>query len=518
MHRRLIPIPTCHRGRMPMPTTTTVAVYCRISKDPTRLEVGVNRQRQDCLALAGDLWPEAQVRLFIDNDVSAADPAAVRPRWQAMLDALRSGEVDEIVAYDQSRLTRQPIEWEQLLVILGRRGIGSVHTVREGERDVAEGGGRMVTRIMAAVDAEYTEVTRVRIRRAMRQLAAEGRPCGGRLFGYVSAVDDDGRKTRAIVPHEADAVRWAAAELLRGETLASVARAFDAKGMAHVRKGKTWSPTHIRSLVTNPGVAGLRPDPDGNLITAIWPPILDAATWRGVRAVLAQPVTLKRSDGVFYRTTRERRPSRRHLLSAGLAFCGVCGAPLSAQVRKRPSGALFIGYMCNPRLGRVCVGIVGHRLERHVVDTLLAAFAHPEATDLLAGPDPSLVPEVTADLDAVESDLGDLAGRWGRGEIARVEWEAAREGFAARAQALRHRLGVLSLPAFDANDVLGRWDEVGLAGRRAVLSAVFERIEVHRATTTGYDPDRIKLLWRNPRVGEALLGTAPPSSISGDAD
>ncbi len=106
-----------------MPTTTTVAVYCRISKDPSRLEVGVNRQRQDCLALAKDLWPEGQVRLYIDNDVSAADPAVARPQWLAMLDALRCGEIDEVVAYDQSRLTRQPIEWEQLLVIFGRRGI-----------------------------------------------------------------------------------------------------------------------------------------------------------------------------------------------------------------------------------------------------------------------------------------------------------------------------------------------------------------------------------------------------------
>ena len=93
--------------------TTTVAVYRRISKDPSGLEVGVNRPRQDCLALAKDFWPKGQVRLYIDNDVSAADPAVARPQWLAMLNALRCGEIDEVVAYDQSRLTRQPIEWEQ---------------------------------------------------------------------------------------------------------------------------------------------------------------------------------------------------------------------------------------------------------------------------------------------------------------------------------------------------------------------------------------------------------------------
>jgi hypothetical protein len=72
------------------------------------MEVGVERQRADCIALAERLWPSASVRVFIDNDLSAADPSVQRPQWQALLDALRRGEVDELVAYDQSRLTRQP--------------------------------------------------------------------------------------------------------------------------------------------------------------------------------------------------------------------------------------------------------------------------------------------------------------------------------------------------------------------------------------------------------------------------
>jgi site-specific DNA recombinase len=358
-----------------MPTTHTVALYCRISKDPTRLEVGVERQRGDCLTLAHQLWPEAKVRTFVDNDLSAADPAVAHPQWQALLDALRCGDIDQIVTYDQSRLTRQPLEWEQLLVILERRGIASVHTVREGERDVAEGGGRMVSRIMAAVDAEYAEVTRVRIRRAMRQLASEGRPNGGRVFGYVPAVGEDGRKTRAVVPHEAEAIRWAATELLRGETLASVARAFEARGLAHVRKGKFWYPTHIRNLVTNPTVAGLRPDPDGNLIAAIWPPILEAATWHGVRATLTQPMTLTRSDGVLYRTTRQRRPSRRPTLRRACLLRGLrrsaerpgaqanvrrCGCRLPLQ----PSGGTGVCGHRGPPPGAPCGRDPARRLRR----------------------------------------------------------------------------------------------------------------------------------------------------------
>ena len=119
-----------------MEPVVRVGVYCRISNDPKGQRVGVERQRQDCVDLASRCWPGCQVELFVDNDLSAANPEVERPRWRELLLAVRAGGIDQIVAYDQSRLTRQPAEWEQLLVVLARRGIPSVHTVREGERVV----------------------------------------------------------------------------------------------------------------------------------------------------------------------------------------------------------------------------------------------------------------------------------------------------------------------------------------------------------------------------------------------
>jgi hypothetical protein len=90
-----------------------------------------------------------------------------------------------------------------------------------------------------------------------------------------------------------------------------------------------------------------------------------------------------------------------------------------------------------------------------------------------------------------------------------VEWEAARESLAYRGQALRDRLGVISIPAFDPVNVPERWETTGLTGRRAILSAVFERIEVHRATTTLYDPQRIELVWRLAGPDEPVASRRP---------
>jgi hypothetical protein len=119
-------------------------------------------------------------------------------------------------------------------------------------------------------------------------------------------------------------------------------------------------------------------------------------------------------------------------------------------------------------------------------------FADPSTRQLLAGAEPTVG--------------RDQPGRVGRG--------TGRLG--SRSQDLRNRLGALALPAFNADEVAGRWDEMGLAGRRAILARVFERIEVRRPTTRGYDPERIKLTWCNPDVAAAV--TAPPGAPEAHRD
>ena len=478
-----------------------VGVYCRISNDPQGLRVGVERQRQDCMELAARRWPGCQVELFIDNDLSAANPDVDRPRWRKLLLAVRGGDIDQIVAYDQSRLTRQPAEWEQLLVVLARRSIPSVHTVREGERVVTEGEGRMMSRIIAAVDAEYVEVMRVRSRRAMRQLAVEGRPSGGRVFGYRPAVGPDGRKTREPIPAEAAAIHLAAEQILSGASLTSVARRFEADQIPNCKKGHRWDATHIRSIVTNPSVAGLRRNPAGQLIPAVWPAILEPTSWRRISAVLASPVVLIRSDGTAYRATRGRRQARRHLLTGGLAVCGECGAPLEAQVRTKtgPDGQALVTYTCGPRRGNVCVTIVGHRLEPVVIEAVFAVASHVSARRLLGGTDIGAAAALVDELASVEAELVHLASQWASGAIQHVEWHEARLGFARRSERLRdglarHALGDLCDPA----DLRADWPAMSLAARRAVVFALLKRIEVHRSGQDPIDPERITLVWNPP--------------------
>jgi DNA invertase Pin-like site-specific DNA recombinase len=97
------------------------------------------------------------VVVFCDNDLSAAN-GDHRPGLDALIAAVRRGEIAQVVCAEQSRLTRRPAEWEDLVVTLAKAGIAELHTYRKGVVNVS--GSKLVGRILSAVDAEEIEVLR----------------------------------------------------------------------------------------------------------------------------------------------------------------------------------------------------------------------------------------------------------------------------------------------------------------------------------------------------------------------
>ena len=294
-------------------------------------------------------------------------------------------------------------------------------------------------------------------------------------------------------------IRWAAKRLIAGDTMASVAREFDARSIPHVKNGEVRSPNHIRSIVNSPAVAGLRPGPDGVLVRAIWEPILPRVTWERVGAVLVEPCVLMRKDGIPYRTARRRFPGKRHLLSAGITVCGVCGVRLAAQMTRRPPPkAPVLQYYCNPDQGGVCVGIVGHRLEPFVVESLLSRASEPWLVELFRKPTSPMMQRVSVALERVEVELAHLAKRHGTGELLMGEWMAARDGLAGRAHNLRDQQALFATPSLDADgDLPAQWSALSIVDQRAVIATAFERIEVGRSVKGAGPTDRIKLIWRD---------------------
>jgi hypothetical protein len=140
----------------------------------------------------------------------------------------------------------------------------------------------------------------------------------------------------------------------------------------------------------------------------------------------------------------------------------------------------------------------------HIRDLVLDALNSPELVARLRHrdqPESDLHARIRADAD----DLEALAADHGNGEISRAEWKAARSPIVARLEAARAQLAASTqTSALDGfvgslEDMTAHWQTFNTSQRRAVITAVLEKVTVHPATVMGrnrFDSDRLEPVWR----------------------
>src|SRR5664280_1201945 len=123
-------------------------VYCRISRDELGEGLAVERQEHDCRQLCQRRdWTVAAA--YVDNDLSAFS-GRTRPAYQQLFAAIRSRQLDVVVAWAPERLHRSPRELEDFLELIEATGT-AVETVKAGTWDVTTSHGRLVARMLGAV-------------------------------------------------------------------------------------------------------------------------------------------------------------------------------------------------------------------------------------------------------------------------------------------------------------------------------------------------------------------------------
>jgi DNA invertase Pin-like site-specific DNA recombinase len=483
-----------------------IAIITRASKDREDTRISVKTQDERCRRLAADKWPELPIETYEDNDESGADPAAKRERFNAFLAALRAGDVAHVVAHEQSRITRIPEVWEQLTVALSLADIKEIHTVQQGIISVGSG-NRLVGRLLAIVDAEEVERTRARVLAAHQQLATEGRPQGGRCYGFDYAKDEDKRSVRVINPAEAEVVREIADRLINGHSATSIAADLNARDVSSPRGKGRWHLSSVKYVISKPAVAGLRSH-HGKLTDGRWDAIVPEARWRkAVRALGADVVNGR--DGKQHRVRRVHQSNtRRWLLTGGIAACAQCQMPLAvAHTNGRAC------YTCRKDMGdKACAKVSispAADVEAWVVrEIMLTVERSPRLLKAVNGqPDPKRG-KLHDELTAAEDALREQARRFGLGEITDVEWEAMAGPLRARAAKARDGLAALpeldiDLPPFD--QIAALWDDMPLRQRRAFIEQVVRRVEISPALRKGYAKrgeedkrirERVHIIWR----------------------
>lgn len=458
------------------------AVYCRISKDAEEKGLGVERQRQDCVALAERKgWKVVQV--FTDNDISAARSARglnLRPAYDAMVAAVKAGRINAVIAWDLDRLSRDPWQLEQFWLDCIAARVKAVATLAD-EVNIETRDGLLTARIKAAVAAEEVDKLKKRVTRKMQQLAETGKFTGGvRRYGY----EQDGVTLNET---EAELLAEAARRVLRGETVYAVCRDFDVRGVRNDR-GNPWRPAHLAKILTGPRIAGLSSYKGKILGKAEWPAIIDRKTWDALRDRLA-PRAEPRSRTLKY-------------LLSGYARCGKCtnGRLYAAEDRGR------LKYTCEPAVQGGCRGVTvsAEPLERYVFERLVVELrggALERSLQRLAAGDPGAA---RVELSDAQQRLEELATMWAEGEIDTASYRAARDRLDARVEAASSALAAgetqLEIPR-DVDALIDAWTEMTVHEKRVILDTFIVDITVMPVQQRNRAPvfdgkERVNINWR----------------------
>lgn len=448
-------------------------------RQSVREDQGIAQQIAECERHAeAEKWRVVDV--YRDNFTSATKERGPGTAWARMLADIDAGRIDTVLVVAVDRLMRRLVD--VLEVHPPRRNVRVV-VVRGGidTSDPSGMGGFILGLFVLVADQEIRrKEARAIPYRAARHEA--GHPSPGLVpFGYtwVPALQRDERGTRyAVVPAEAEILRFMSAELLGGASLGGIVRELNERGMT-TREGVAWTTTTARRALISPFPAALLPAPmpEGERYSAAkldmtkctpgaWDAILTADEVLAARHKLLDP-SRRNHDG----------HTRAKWLLAGVGRCGKCKGPLRSCMTKTTATSVR-GYRCTAG----CFQRPAAPIEAYIGEAVVGVLSAPGV--LQHEPDD-------------EHDIGKLRGRQRvlRGE--REEAEALYRDDEISATTLRVKTGRIdaALAEIDAalaaalavdpvaeivtsGDVRGMWEGMTTERRRAVLGALVHHVEV----------------------------------------
>lgn len=495
-------------------------IYCRISDDREGRQAGVGRQETECRRLAARLgW--GVVAVLVDNDLSAYS-GKPRPNYDRMLEMLRGGEADAVLALAPTRLYRRIGDALGFLDMVAELDI-AVQTVKAGRYDLTTADGRRNAR-RAAVDNQYeSELISERVRDAKAENLAAGAYRGGpRPFGF----EGDGVTIRE---DEAKFIRDATEAVISGESLRSIAAAMTLAGARTVERryrqpdgtrgepeSRQWEPEQLRKMLRRARNAGLIEHHGEVVGKAQWEPIIDEEMWRTCVSILENPERRTTTGNV------------RKWLGGGLFLCGVCGGPLkasSAGSRERnkatgEAGEFQAAYRCRKAGTAAHVTRLAVLVDRRVEEMAIARLRRPDARELLLPPEES--GPTRRDLDAtantLRAKLDGITDDYNEDRITRKQMlemtEATRKRLAdvTAEMAARSTKSVLASLPLATPEIAEQWPGYHLDKKRAIIDALMTVtvLPARRGRPAGFkpdpagkrrtyfDPNSVKIEWKNP--------------------
>lgn len=470
---------------------TKAAIYTRISRDHEGEGLGVERQREDCQRLAERLGAHV-VSVGTDNDISSTS-GKHRPAYAALLDAMRSGAVDIVIAYNLDRLYRRMRDLEDYIDLVEAKGIRT-ETVLAGSFDLNTPMGRAIARNAIAFATLEVDQSKARVKAAKSQHARLGRPSGGqRVFGYEPDFI-------TICPTEALVLRDMASKVIDGWSFNRVAQDLNARGIT-TGHGYEWNALKVRNVLINKRYVGIRVH-NKSEYPAIWPAIFTQNEWDNLQAAIITSRTRHATD---------RGPFRKYLLN-GYIFCGACGMKLVSSLKQYRDGSYVPTWTCkktraNGEQGCGKVARIMAPVDDLIADAIVYRLDSPTLrAELARQADNSVLADLIRQERAQEQLLDELLEDRATGLLSRADYAKGKERAESHLLDIRRRMAAettaqsITLPHSLTRE---QWDALPLETRRQVLDILIARVTILPSTGErgrykqwAFNPALVEVRWR----------------------
>ena len=482
-------------------------IYARFSTD-NQSDKSIEEQVSDCRA-----WCDAHdiPVLGIYADYAVSGMKSSRPQFDALMSALRAGTADTLVCFDQSRLSRDFLNWFSLRQDLQQMGARIVSITQEYVGgDIQDNSVLIQETIIALHNQMHVADTKRKVKAALRYRHQQGQHTGGKPpLGY-DLID----KKLRVNKFEADIVLRIFTEYASGKSYHDIISGLNADGLK-TKGGRSFGTNSLHDLMKNRRYIGeftfgakaydnaghrLRNQISPDAVTIEHPElaIIDRDLFDRVQARMA----------LNKHTQAGRIPSAREYPLRGKVFCGECGAAMSISATTA-KGHRYAYYDCTARKRThecSCRKIRADELEQKTLEYVRAILGNADVMsivrDLVRAEADTIIQGGVEKMQSLAADLSNVDSRIDRitdaiadlgksdsliSKLRKLEGEKAE--IQSKLSNLRNAAEVSAAPAEMLDELLDRIRNN--YSDAAVLSAV-TRIKVYSDRLriyTIFDPD-----------------------------
>ena len=215
-------------------------IYIRVSTEDQAREGFSLGEQEEKLKQLCDYKGYEVYKVYCDAGISAKDMEH-RPKFQEMLQDMRDGKINYIVAYKLDRVTRSVRDLEELISQLEK-----YNTYLVCDRDdvnTSTANGRFFVRMLTVLSQLEIEIVSERTKFGLNGAIKSGHLPGQVALGFKK----DGNKKTIIDPATAPIVKRVFDLYLQGKTFLQISNIFNDEKVLN----KNWKDTHIERIINN---------------------------------------------------------------------------------------------------------------------------------------------------------------------------------------------------------------------------------------------------------------------------